>query len=483
LKSTSVEAKEPLRRKNMAGRSSEPSQDSKQRFRTQNPSIPPRWLAIKLLEQDEEARKIALNLNPNIERVLEDLTDEIEKLHGETSNTVISSERYTVANRIANQSTTIVSSPTVSFTDRIDQLLTNQILGYPIMALAILTIFYGVFTLGDHLSEALMRISGEFGAALLRLIGPGIMFELLWGGLMEGVIAGITIALPYIAPFYIVMAVLEDSGYLARMAFLADVAMHKIGLHGKAFIPMILCYGCNVPGCIGCRILETDRDRILAVFVATFIPCAATTVVIMGLVGAYVGIEWALGLYVLDLLIILILGRAAFKALPGEPVGLIMEMPDLRAPTLEVTAKRTWFRLQDFVYSAFPLIIAGNFIIRLLMMTSLLQPIERVMSPITVVWLRLPSAVGITLIFGILRKELVLILLSSVLGTNNLASVLTKAQMIVYATVAMLYIPCIATIAVLARDYGYRRALTITLFKILFAILVGGLLARILAFF
>ena len=98
---------------------------------------PPRWLAIKLLEQDEEARKIALNLNPNIERVLEDLTDEIEKLHGETSNTVISSERYTVANRIANQSTTIVSSPTVSFTDRIDQLLTNQILGYPIMALAL----------------------------------------------------------------------------------------------------------------------------------------------------------------------------------------------------------------------------------------------------------------------------------------------------------------------------------------------------------
>lgn len=444
---------------------------------------PPRWLAIKLLEQDEEAKKIALDLNPNIGGVLEELTGEIEKLHGESSNMILSSERYTIASRIANQSMTIVSPPTAGFADRLDQVLTDRILGYPIMAIVILTIFYGVFTFGGLVSDAFIRISSELGLALLGLIGPGILFELLWGGLAEGVIAGITIALPYIAPFYIVMAVLEDSGYLARMAFLADVAMHKIGLHGKAFIPMILCYGCNVPGCIGCRILETDRDRILAVFVATFIPCAATTVVIMGLVGTYVGIEWALGLYVLDLLIILILGRAAFKALPGEPVGLIMEMPNLRAPVLEAAAKKTWFRLQDFIYSAFPLIIVGNFVIKLLIMSSLLQPIQQVMSPITVGWLRLPSAVGITLIFGILRKELILLLLSSVLGTNNLASVLTKAQMIVYATVAMLYIPCIATIAVLVRDFGYKRALAITLFKILFALLVGGLLARILVFF
>jgi len=441
---------------------------------------PSRWLAIKLLEEDDEAREMVYNLKPGVKDVLEETIREIEELHGESSSTVIASERYTIANRVANQCMTLVAQPKIGFAETLDELLTHRIWGYPIMATAILSVFYGVFTFGDITSEALTNLFGELRTVFLEITGPGIFFELFWEGIIEGVIAGITIAIPYIAPFYIVMAILEDSGYLARVAFLADVVMHKIGLHGKAFIPLILCYGCNVPGCLGCRIMETDRDRLLAGFVATLIPCAATTVVIMGLVGAYVGLEWALGIYVLNLVIILILGRIAFKALPGEPVGLIMEMPPLRTPTLEVTAKKTWLRLQDFVYGAFPLIVAGNLAIKLLTMISLLGYIEWVMSPITVGWLGLPPAVGIALIFGILRKELTLILLSSVLGTGNFADVLTGNQMIVFATVSMLYIPCIATIAVLAREFGHRRALAITLFEVFFAILVGGLLMRVL---
>ena len=441
---------------------------------------PSRWLAIKLLEEDDEAREMVYNLKPGVKDVLEETIREIEELHGESSSTVIASERYTTANRIANQCMTLVAQPKIGFAETLDELLTHRIWGYPIMATAILSVFYGVFTFGDITSEALTNLFGELRMVFLEITGPGIFFELFWEGIIEGVIAGITIALPYIAPFYIVMAILEDSGYLARVAFLADVVMHKIGLHGKAFIPLILCYGCNVPGCLGCRIMETDRDRLLAGFVATLIPCAATTVVIMGLVGAYVGLEWALGIYVFNLVIILILGRIAFKALPGEPVGLIMEMPPLRTPALEVTAKKTWLRLQDFVYGAFPLIVAGNLAIKLLTMISLLGYIEWVMSPITVGWLGLPSATGIALIFGVLRKELTLILLSSVLGTENFANVLTNNQMIVFATVSMLYIPCIATIAVLVKEFGHRRALAITLFEVFFAILVGGLLMRVL---
>ncbi|MBL7118516.1 ferrous iron transporter B, partial [Candidatus Bathyarchaeota archaeon] len=439
-----------------------------------------RWLTIKLLEEDSEAKEMVYNLKPGVKDVLEEMIREIEELHGESSGTVIASERYTIANRIANQCMTLVAQPKIGFAETLDELLTHRIWGYPIMAMAILSVFYGVFTFGDITSEALTNLFGELRMVFLEITGPGIFFELFWEGIIEGVIAGITIALPYIAPFYIVMAILEDSGYLARVAFLADVVMHKIGLHGKAFIPLILCYGCNVPGCLGCRIMETDRDRLLAGFVATLIPCAATTVVIMGLVGAYVGLEWALGIYVFNLVIILILGRIAFKALPGEPVGLIMEMPPLRTPALEVTAKKTWLRLQDFVYGAFPLIVAGNLTIKLLTMISLLGYIEWVMSPITVGWLGLPSATGIALIFGILRKELTLILLSSVLGTENFANVLTNNQMIVFATVSMLYIPCIATIAVLVKEFGHRRALAITLFEVFFAILVGGLLMRVL---
>ncbi len=444
---------------------------------------PSRWLAIKLIEDDEEAKKIVYNTNHDIQTLFEEVATEIERIHGENPNTVMASERYTIANQITNQSISIVTPVKIGFADRLDELLTDRILGYPIMATAILVVFYGVFTFGDLTSELLMRLFDRVEIAFLTAVGPGLIFEVFWEGIMEGVIAGITIALPYIAPFYIVMAVLEDSGYLARVAFLADAAMHKIGLHGKAFIPMILCYGCNVPGCLACRILETERDRILAAFVATLIPCAATTVVIMGLVGTYVGLEWVLGIYTLNIIIVFILGRVAFHALPGEPVGLIMEIPPLRAPTFEVTARKTWFRHKDFVYNAFPLIILGNFTIKLLTMTSLIGSIERMMGPITVGWLRLPSEVGIVLIFGILRKELTLVLLSSVLGTQNLSEVLTTVQMVVFATVTMLYIPCIATIAVLVKEFGYRRAFAITLFEIFFAIAVGGIVSRVLAFF
>jgi ferrous iron transport protein B len=444
---------------------------------------PSRWLAIKLLEDDEEAKKIVYDADQSIQTLFKEVAREIERIHGESPNIVMASERYTTANRITTQSIAIVTPARIGFADRLDELLTDKVLGYPIMAIAILIIFYGVFTFGDVTSEFLIRLFDMAKQAFLGAVGPGLVFELFWEGLMEGVIAGITIALPYIVPFYIAMAVLEDSGYLARVAFLTDAAMHKIGLHGKAFIPIILCYGCNVPGCLACRILETDRDRILASFVATLIPCTATTVVIMGLVGTYVGLEWALGIYALNLIIVFVLGRAAFKVLPGEPLGLIMEMPPLRTPTLEVTVRKTWFRHRDFVYNAFPLIVLGNLVIKLLMMTNLLGSIEWLMSPITVGWLGLPSEVGITLIFGILRKELALVLLSSVLGTQNLSNALTPIQMIVFATVTMLYIPCIATIAVLAKEFGYRRAFAITLFEIFFAIAVGGVLARTLVFF
>ncbi len=444
---------------------------------------PSRWLAIKLLEGDEEAKEITCNLNRSIERLVEESTGEIEKLHGEGSNTVLASERYTIASRISNQCTTIIAHPKIGLVERLDEILTSKVWGYPTMAIAMLSLFFGVFTFGDITSEILTGLFEELKTAVLRISGPSLLFELFWEGFMEGVVAGVTIALPYIAPFYVVMAVLEDSGYLARVAYLADAAMHKIGLHGKAFIPLILCYGCNVPGCLACRIMETDRDRLLAAFVATLIPCAATTVVILGLVGTYVGLEWALGIYVFNLLIVFVLGRVAFKALPGEPVGLIMEMPPLRTPTLDVTVKKTWFRLQDFVFGAFPLIIAGNVAIKGMTMLNLLGYIESAMNPITVGWLGLPSAVGITLIFGVLRKELTLILLSSVLGTQNFAEVLTNDQMIVFATVSMLYVPCIATIAVLAKEFGHRRAIEITLFEVFFAILVGGLLSRILFLF
>jgi ferrous iron transport protein B len=262
-----------------------------------------------------------------------------------------------------------------------------------------------------------------------------------------------------------------------------DNVMHKIGLHGKAFIPIMLGYGCNVPACLGCRVMETQRERLLAAFVTTLVPCAARTVIILGLVGQFVGVQWALMIYIFNLIVIFALGRLAFRALPGEPTSLIMEMSDYRMPQLKTVLKETGFRLVEFVKIAFPLIVVGSLVIKASEVAGLLSPIADLLSPITVLWLGLPVATGITLIFGVVRKELLLIMLATLLGTTNFATVLTPVQMIVLTLVAIFYIPCIATISALVKEFGVKKAIFISFFEIAFAIVLGGIALRILTLF
>jgi len=212
------------------------------------------------------------------------------------------------------------------------------------------------------------------------------------------------------------------------------------------------------------------------------VPCAATSVIILGLVGAFVGIQWALLLYVVDIVILFMLGRIAFKVLPGEPTGLIMEMHDYRVPHALTVARQTWFRLKEFIKMAFPLIVIGSFIIKLADVLGLLELIGYILSPITVVWLGLPAITGITLIFGVLRKELTLIMLATLLGTANFSEApgFGPVQMIVFTLVAMLYIPCISTIGALVKELGLKKAVFITVFEVAFAIVVGGIAYRLL---
>ena len=300
--------------------------------------------------------------------------------------------------------------------------------------------------------------------------------------MIEGVVAGVAIALPYIGPFYIALSILEDSGYMTRIAFLTDSAMHKIGLHGNGIIPLMLGFGCNVPACLGCRIMETRREQLICAFVTSLIPCSARTIVIMGLVANYVGFEWAIALYIIDFAIIFVLGRLAFKVVPGEPVDLIMEMSSFKLPTFRVIASKTWLNLIGFVKIAFPIIIIGNLFIQLADLVGLINLVQDALYPITVLWLGLPAVTGVVLIFGILRKELTLILLASLTGSSNFTHILTPTQMFVFAFVVMIYVPCIATISVLAKEFGYKIAAIISGIEIGLALTLGGILFRILSF-
>ena len=436
-----------------------------------------RFVALKLLEGDEEIKKKVLNLNSKIVKTAEKYAKEIEQIHGEPCSVVISSERYTIANRIAKEVQTTAAPARISLTDKIDELITHKTLGYLIMLAVMFSVFYTIFTFGDFLSTIISDFFEMFRPPTL-----GVVQEILWEGVVGGFVAAVTLVIPYVLPFYLLLTILEDSGYLPRIAFLLDNVMHKIGLHGKAIIPIILGYGCNVPACYSCRIMETQRDRLIAAFVITFVPCTARIIVILGLVASFVSIEWAFALLLLDLIIILIMGRIAFKVLPGESMGLIMELHPLRVPSKRVVLVQTWARLRSIIYMVLPIYIVGGTVLAIMQIFGYLQPIEALLAPVTVNWLGLPSITGVLLLFGVIRKELVIVMPTILFGTTDLATIFNPAQMIVLAFVTMIYVPCVATFAMLKRDFGWKTASYITVFEIVFAIFLGGIFFRALQF-
>ena len=442
---------------------------------------PRRWVALKLLEGDEEIEGIVYASQPDLRTLVEEEKACIEEIHGHEISSVITSERYAMASSIAHNVTSHVI-PEKNLKDRLEEVASHPVLGYVVMVASILAVFYSIFSFGDWLAGVLDTFFGILKEVYFNALGVTTMSSFFWDAVVDGFIGGVVVALPYIGPFYLVLSLLEDSGYLARVAYLMDSAMHAIGLHGKGFIPVMLGFGCNVPAVLGARIMETEREQLICAFVASLVPCAARSIVIMGLVAAYVGFRWALLLYVIDFILIFILGRIAYKVAPDEPVGLIMEMPGFRLPSAKTTLQRTWFKLKLFIFEAFPVMIAGNFVIQVAAIIGLLGVVEGLMSPVTVWWLGLPSAAGVVLIFGVLRKELTLILLGSLMGTTNFATILTPVQMFVFAFVVMVYVPCLSTIAALMKEFGLKKALIISGVEVGVAVLLGGIILRILLF-
>ena len=207
----------------------------------------------------------------------------------------------------------------------------------------------------------------------------------------------------------------------------------------------------------------------------------ARTLIILGLVAAFVNIWAALAIYLFDIILIILLGRIAFKVLPGESVGLIMEMPAYHFPHMKTVLKQTWARTKSLLIIVFPAYIIGSAAIQVLYFYGFLDPINNALSIITVNWLGLPSVTGILLIFGIVRKELTLLMLATIFNTTNFAAILTPVQMIVLALVSMIYIPCLATILALQREFGWKKALAVTIFEIVLAIIIGGIAFRLLS--
>jgi ferrous iron transport protein B len=455
--------------------------------------LPARAVAILLLEEDDETLEWSREL-PEAAAVLaatSEVAAGIVEGHDEPAPIRIARERHGLAGQLAAQVKVRVRAPSLA-QDRFWRLATAPATGLPLLVLVLTGLFVGLFAGGNFLSELLSGLWESYASPGIRSVvafalGEGLLGRSLLWGLDAGVNAALAVGIPYVLTFYLILSILEDTGYLNSIAFLTDPFMHKLGLHGRAVIPMLAGAGCNVPGIMGTRVLGTLRERILASTLVCLMPCSARTAVIAGAVSRYVGWQAALLIY-------LIVGAVGFgagwglnRAIPGRSMGLVMEMFPFRAPSLRIILKRTWYRFKGFVVVATPVVLVGSLALGVLYESRLIWYLAAPLSPIVEGWLGLPAVAGLTLIFAVLRKELALQLLVTLAiaqhgaGAADLLGFMDRGQIFTYALVNTLYIPCVATIAVLARELGWRRALLISGFTVAVALLAGGAVHRIIA--
>ena len=315
--------------------------------------------------------------------------------------------------------------------------------------------------------------------ALSGWLGSGLIFHLA-DGLLQGIGGGAAIVLPYFIPLLFFMAFLEDLGYLSRAGFLLDTFMHRIGLHGKSVSPFVLGFGCNVPAVLSTRILESRRDRVITSLLIPFIPCSARTTIVLALVAFFLGPVYALGFYFFNIVIVAVIGRLLSFFFKDPSPGLILEIPSLKAPSLANMVRKTYLQVKAFVKFAWPLLVGGSIVLSLLHYLNLDRILNAAFSPLIVHGLGLPQELGITLVFGFLRKELSLIMMLQALGVDykNLLTVISREQILVFTVFVSFFIPCLSTFAILWKEMGRKIAFISAGLSIVVAVVVS-LLVRL----
>jgi ferrous iron transport protein B len=403
--------------------------------------------------------KMLKDINPSLKMSLDRVRNELETMHNAPAYEVIAAERHHLAFKIFEESSRVIRGKKISMLDRVDDVIMHPFLGYLILLGIFLGFFFVIFNIGSPLEELLLGPLDSFRSFLTIKLGEGVVFYLV-DGLLQGIGGGVAIVLPYFIPLLFLMSFLEDVGYLARAGFLMDSFMHRIGLHGKSVSPFILGFGCNVPAIVSTRILESRRDRIITSLLIPFIPCSARTTIILALVAFYLGPFWALGFYLFNIVLLGVLGRVITLFFKTPSPGLILEIPSLKVPSLKNMMRNTYFQLKSFLKFAWPILIAGSVVLGLLQYFNFDKFINLLLSPLVEKGLGLPQELGVTLVFGFLRKELSLIMMLQALGVSyqDLMTIISREQLIVFTVFISFFIPCISTVAILWKEVGKRVA-------------------------
>lgn len=444
---------------------------------------------VKKLEQ-----VLGVPVVPTVAVTGEGIKELVTRIHEAASSPVshrTRDERWAAVGRIIEQVQTVTRRHH-TWLERLGDASVKPFPGIPIAVLVLLTSFTIIRFIGEslivYISEPLfnnlwaplmMRLSDVLGSGgflhdilVGKLINGEIDFIQSFGILTTGLFIPFGVVLPYVLAFYLVLGFLEDLGYLPRVAVLLDTLMHRLGMHGYAIIPTLLGLGCNVPGILATRILESKRERfIVATLISIAVPCAALQAMVIGSVGGE-GWHYVAIVYGTLFVVWIILGLILNLMVKGFSPELLIEIPPYRLPSARILASKLWMRILGFLKEAIPIVMLGIFVITVLYALNVFDYIANFTAPVVSGLLGLPREATAALVIGFLRKDMAV----GMLGALSLSA----NQLVVGSVVLAMFFPCIASFVVLIRELGLKGMLAATGIMIAASLIVGSLLNLIL---
>ena len=296
----------------------------------------------------------------------------------------------------------------------------------------------------------------------------------------DGLIGLVGIVVPYMIPLVILLVALEEAGIMQRIAFVVDRGFHRIGLHGGVAVPFLTGLGCNVPAISAAAKVTSGRERIIASVLITFVPCSARSAIILALAGKYLGASGVIAIFALAIVVVALMGRLLSRRRRDFGPGQVQEIPPYALPRLRSMLSETWARTEDILTIVTPLMVCGSVLLALLHHIDADTAINTLFTPVTSWWLGLPAVLGVPILFGILRKELSLLMIYQALGTFEIDTRLDWVQITTFLLFLTFYIPCISTFAVMLKTVGRKEALISVSLSLGVALLVSGLVRLLL---
>jgi len=439
-----------------------------------------RFLSIKLLENDKEIERIIKTL-PNGAEILsvrDKETANITQATCEDSEQAITDAKYGFISGALKETFQENELEREQTTRVIDSIVTHRIWGYPIFFLFLYIMFEGTFVLGEYPMMGIEWLVEQFGNLVSAYMPDGPLKDMIVDGIIGGV-GGVIVFLPNILILYFFISILEDSGYMARAAFIMDKIMHRMGLHGKSFIPLIMGFGCNVPAIMASRMIEDRKCRLITMLVNPLMSCSARLPIYLVLVGAFfpnTGSLILLSIYAVGILLAIFMARLFSKFIKGDNTPFVMELPPYRIPTIRTITRHTWEKGAQYLKKMGGIIMVASIIIWFLgyyphnhnyasvaeqhehsYIGQIGKAIEPVIEPLGFDW-----KLGIGLLSGVGAKELVVSTLGVLYANEenienvNLSDRIPITPMVAlgYMLFVLIYFPCVATLVAIKQESG-----------------------------